>query len=366
MFLGAVLRTVRVVASRAAFVRATRRVAQVCKELQDSRALRLAMLDEIRSVVGFDFYAWVLTDPQTLVGCSPLADAPNLADLPRLIRLKYLTPVNRWTALGTSAVASLRRATAGDLSHSLLWRELLANYDVGDVASSVFNDKFGGWGFLDLWRCGDGAAFDDDEMSFLVTINKTVATALRRCQANTFLAQRSVTATRPGPLVLLLSATLDVVAQTPETENVLRVLLPPAQDGTPIPATAYNVGAQLLAVEAEVDQHDPCARMHLAGGLWVTVSAARIEKRDSSTSADIAITIEASSPNDRMLMFGLAFGLSAREREILDHLATGTDTRELAGLAGISVHTVQDHLKSIFAKTAANNRRTLLSRVLGN
>jgi DNA-binding CsgD family transcriptional regulator len=31
----------------------------------------------------------------------------------------------------------------------------------------------------------------------------------------------------------------------------------------------------------------------------------------------------------------------------------------------LSEHTVQDHLKSVFAKTAAHNRRTLLARALG-
>jgi DNA-binding CsgD family transcriptional regulator len=31
----------------------------------------------------------------------------------------------------------------------------------------------------------------------------------------------------------------------------------------------------------------------------------------------------------------------------------------------LSEHTVQDHLKSIFAKTSARNRRILLSRALG-
>jgi DNA-binding CsgD family transcriptional regulator len=31
----------------------------------------------------------------------------------------------------------------------------------------------------------------------------------------------------------------------------------------------------------------------------------------------------------------------------------------------LSEHTVQDHLKSIFAKTSTHTRKTLLSRVLG-
>jgi len=32
----------------------------------------------------------------------------------------------------------------------------------------------------------------------------------------------------------------------------------------------------------------------------------------------------------------------------------------------LSEHTVQDHLKSIFAKTSTHNRRTLLSRAVGS
>ena len=46
-------------------------------------------------------------------------------------------------------------------------------------------------------------------------------------------------------------------------------------------------------------------------------------------------------------------------------LATGSDTRDLAQRMSVTEHTIQDHLKSIFAKTSSHNRRTLLSRALG-
>ncbi|WP_309116894.1 hypothetical protein [Saccharothrix sp.] len=42
--------------------------------------------------------------------------------------------------------------------------------------------------------------------------------------------------------------------------------MPPAEGRAPIPASAYNVAAQLLAVEAGVDDHPPWARAHLADG----------------------------------------------------------------------------------------------------
>jgi DNA-binding CsgD family transcriptional regulator len=65
------------------------------------------------------------------------------------------------------------------------------------------------------------------------------------------------------------------------------------------------------------------------------------------------------------MLYARSHGLSARESELLDLLVEGADTRSLADALFISEHTVQDHLKSIFAKTGTNNRRTLLTRVTG-
>lgn len=64
------------------------------------------------------------------------------------------------------------------------------------------------------------------------------------------------------------------------------------------------------------------------------------------------------------MLFAMAHGLSTREGELLSHLVTGTDTHELAHRMLLSQQTVQDHLKSIFAKTGVNSRRDLLSRAL--
>jgi DNA-binding CsgD family transcriptional regulator len=357
--------TVSRVASTAEYARSARRIDKLCGSPGDDRSWRLQVLDEISDVIDFDSYAWLLTDPQTSVGCAPVADVPSLRELPRLIRLKYLTPINRWTRLGDARVALLAETTGGNPSRSLLWRELLSGYGVVDVASVVFEDRFGCWGFLDLWRRGGCSTFERSEAAFLAAIAVPIAASLRRIQANTFLVASSGQAGRLGPVVLLLSADLDVQAQTAETEQRLRLLVPSPERAAPIPASAYNVGAQLLAAEAGVDSSAPFARMHLAGGEWVTVRAARIGSDRPLERRNIAITIEACSPAERLEVFSATFGLSAREREILELLATGCDTRELARTAFVSEHTVQDHLKSIFVKTGSHSRRTLLSRALG-
>ena len=339
-------------------------MARLCDAHDDARTLRLALIDEIRRAAAFEAYAWLLTDPETEVGGAPLADVPWLAELPRQIRLKYLTSVNRWTRLD-GPVGVLRAATADHPEPSLVWRELLAGHGVNDVASVVFRDRFGCWAFLELWRINSGTRFTDGEVEFLTEIAGPVTQALRRCQARAFDESTSAE-DRTGPVVLVLSPELEVRAQTPDTERYLRVLVPPDVDRDPIPAGAYNVAAQLLAVESGVDDHPPSARVHLAGGVWLTLRAARIGGTEPTDRRDIAVTIESASPAERLALYARACGLSSREVELLRHLATGEDTRHIAQLMFLSEHTVQDHLKSIFAKTRVRSRRTLLTRAVGH
>ena len=80
----------------------------------DGRVLRASILERIRSVVPFDAYLWVLTDPAATVGAAPLAEVPDRRDLPFLLQLKYLTPINRWTGLArSSAQEAVQEGGAG-------------------------------------------------------------------------------------------------------------------------------------------------------------------------------------------------------------------------------------------------------------
>jgi DNA-binding CsgD family transcriptional regulator len=348
--------------SRPSVQRATARIERVCAENRGSRELRQALLEEIRRSVSFDAYAWLLTDPETEVGCDPVADVPCMSELPKLIRLKYATKTNRWTSM-SGPVARLLDTTGGNPSQSLVWSELLAAYGVVDIASAVFRDRFGCWAFLDLWRVRPAERFADRDAEYFRAIASPVTKALRRVQAETF--QIAAAARVPGgPVVLVLSPDLRVRAQTPETESYLRALVPPTEDRQPIPAGAYNVGAQLRAFEDGVDSHPPRARVHLGGGVWLTLRAARIVE-SGKLDADIAVTLDATSTNERMALFSLAHGLSKREAEILAACARGADTRGLAQELFVSENTIQDHFKSIFAKTATRTRGELLAIARG-
>lgn len=345
-------------------LRAIDRIMRICATAAlDDRSLRVAILNEIRPVVAFDAFVWLLTDPQTEVGCSPLADVPCLPELPRLIMLKYLTPFNRWTRL-KGPVARLHESSGARLERSLVWNSLLSRYGVTDVASEVFRNRQGCWGFLDLWRINSSEPFAESEAGFLTSIAKPVTEALQLSRADTF-KLASPTVPGAGPAVLILSPELEVRAQTAETDEYLRLLIPPDHERQPIPAAAYNVGAQLLAVEAGVDQHPPWARVHLSHGVWLTLRAARLGVPERAGNPEIAVTIQKSSPTERLDLFSRACALSAREAELLGHLILGADTHLTAQRMFVSENTVQDHLKSIFAKTMTSNRRTLMARAVG-
>ena len=117
------------------------RVERLLRAGLTAKAFRERVLAELRPVLPYDGHVWLLTDPLTRVGTSPLADVPalDLRDLPNLGRLRYLTTVNRWDVLVAEGrhAATLLGETGGEPERSLLWRECLSGLGVTDVASVV-------------------------------------------------------------------------------------------------------------------------------------------------------------------------------------------------------------------------------------
>ena len=153
---------------------------------------------------------------------------------------------------------------------------------------------------------------------------------IRLAQARTFLAD-SEPLQLAGPAVVLLDGDRGVVSQTATAGAALRELNPPGEAPVPdpIPAAALNVAAALYAAEAGVPVGPAWSRVHLGAGRWVTLRAERM-----TGDADVAVTIEVSTPAERREVFALAHGLTPREREVLGHLATGVDSRTVARGAG--------------------------------
>jgi hypothetical protein len=204
-----------------------RRIEQACADARDERELRVAVLAQLRRAVSFDAHVWLLTDPASCVGWSPVAEVPELADLPEPILAKYLTASGRWTTLAAGVATTSVQRAPGDLSASPLGQFVRSRYAITDIASVALHDGAGCWGFIDLWR--RDAAFDATERAALAATATIVTPALRRALLSTF--ESSGTSPVEGPAVLLLGDDLRPVAQTPASTPLPRGT--PATRATP-------------------------------------------------------------------------------------------------------------------------------------
>lgn len=341
------------------------RIERLCGSDLTPKKLREQVLAQLRRALPFDAHVWLLTDPVTRVGTSPLADVPMMPwpRLPELGRRRYLTRVNRWADLMDDGRTSglLLEETEGEPERSLLWAETLRDFGVVDVASLSLWDRYGCWAWLDLWRCGEAAPYTRADRELLEDLAAPLTRGIRDAQARTFVDETADLA-MTGPAVVVLRADLQVRSQTAWAEQALLRLNPPDLEVPTIPAAVYNVGAALLADEQGIAVGPPWSRVHLGAGRWVTLRAARMGAADG----DIAVTIEPSTPAERREVFALSHALTPREREVLEHVVGGVDAPAIAERLVLSLHTVHDHVKAILAKTGTPSRQALVARIVGS
>jgi DNA-binding CsgD family transcriptional regulator len=347
-----------------------------------------------------------------------MARVPCPEELPLLIRLKYLSTVGRWTQLADSPspVTTLVRATAGDPSRSLLWNGLMKRYGVADVLFAVLADKHGCWGWLDLWRTAQDQAFtvepfSVEEVAYLAAVVHEVTPALRQSIARQFemevpggreaagstpvgptpagpnpagstpagpnpagsVSQPTQTSTigrrpradLPQQAVLTLDAAMEVVGATASGDEWLRLLQAGPHPFQRVPAEVLNVAAQLLALEADVDHHPASSRVYIGSGRWAMLRASRMDSAGAVAIPPLAVTIQACPPEARLDMFARSFGLTPRQRELLELAAAGADTAAMAAALGIAAYTVQDQFKQIFDTCGVHSRATLLALAIG-
>jgi len=126
-----------------------------------------------------------------------------------------------------------------------------------------------------------------------------------------------------------------------------------------LPAVIYPAAAIARAGTSAAGTH---AMVQAVDRRWVMIEAAKLEGDDGG---QIAVTLRAASTAETFTLLCRAYAFSRRERQVVAALVAGLDTRAVAQRLFISRYTVQDHLKSVFAKTGVRSRRELLARFSG-
>ncbi|BDE07271.1 hypothetical protein WPS_25470 [Vulcanimicrobium alpinum] len=81
--------------------------------------------------------------------------------------------------------------------------------------------------------------------------------------------------------------------------------------------------------------------------------------------AFLAVTVESLRVRQVLRRASEAYTITARELEVLAALLDGLRTEEIAAHLAISISTVNDHVKSLVARTKSQNRSQMLARILG-
>jgi DNA-binding CsgD family transcriptional regulator len=88
-------------------------------------------------------------------------------------------------------------------------------------------------------------------------------------------------------------------------------------------------------------------------------------RTSAGESGQTAVVIEPATRSDTASIVAAAHQLSARELEIAQLIARGVSTQDIAAQLFISTHTVRDHIKAIFDKTAVHSRCALAAKFQG-
>jgi DNA-binding CsgD family transcriptional regulator len=253
--------------------------------------------------------------------------------------------------------SSLDEETGGDLARSPRWDEVLRPVGIGDIAAVACRDASGCWGWIEAYRDASERPFSEDDLDLLAAAGAAMASALRRSIVD---VRRDGPDRSEPPGVLVLDRDLRPISRTKAASRWIAAL--------PL-ADLFAIWAMLPAViypAATLARSGDLAHAHATlpgvNGRWIRIEAAPL---DGDRDGEIAVTIRAASPGETFDLACRAHGLTVRETAVMTTLVAGVGTREVARALHVSDWTVQDHLKSVFAKLGVHSRRDALARLAG-
>jgi DNA-binding CsgD family transcriptional regulator len=330
----------------------------------DADTLRLEAIEVLHGSLGFAMWGIPLVDPDTMIPYRPLVSDPapwgaRLAERWMLDQSSREINDRCGLARAQDHVGVLSVSMGGDLARCRRWRELGRPTGMGDELRAAIVDGYGCWGSFELFRGSDDPSFEDGDAELMRGAARMLAPALRQ----TSVSNRGSPPTAPRDAgVLVIADDLRPIARTGSATAWLGLMSAPTRaEMTEFPMVVYETIGRLIATEAGEDaKRAPRVRAQTSTGDWAVVEASRLDIERA-----IAVTMRRAAPFEVLDLLARAHGLTARERQLVELVVTGLDTKQLAARLCISAHTAKDHLKSVFGKLGIHSRRELLVGLLG-
>ncbi|MGF1470196.1 MAG: LuxR C-terminal-related transcriptional regulator [Rubrobacteraceae bacterium] len=346
-------------------------VRRLCYAGLDEESLLRQVAERARRAVPLELYCMHTNDPSSgLVTRGVLSD-PQYGDVARVAveRVQFddeVTPFG-WMVRKRLAALSLSETTGGRLERVLRYREVMVPLGVEYEMRGVFALDGELWGSISAMREPESPDFDSRELAFFRRISPHLAAGLKAA------VLRSEALAQPdgddSPGVLVLDRAGRVVQYTAVAEHWLRELgdLGPGwREGNGLPlAVSSMTGVLRRALGPGSDRegrHIPRLVVRGRSGRWLALHGAWTEP-SSNGSSETMIVIEAAGPREVAWLKMSAYGLTKREREVVDLVVRGASTKQISRTLYISEYTVQEHLSNIFEKVGERGRRALVKRL---
>lgn len=331
--------------------RVLRDIEAACAAAVDPRELLAVVAETVDRAIPTDAACWSTFDPATTMVTSAVGrnvdeHGPAAA---RFFEVEYTTDTpGRYAAMleaaRTTEVVDID-AAVGPAAAPM--RSHLSDMGIGQELRllGIFNGS--GWAGAGLMRQNGAPRFGVEEIEFAGRVAPVVADGVRRALVHRAGERFAV---EPGPAVLFTDGE-EISEATSAALHWLAALAETDRGHGRIPTVVRAVAARVAA------GHTVAQRARTADGSWVVLRAA------SSSAGRAVITIEEAGPPQVTSVIAGALGLTTREVEVTSAVLAGQSTKEIAAGLHLSAYTVQDHLKSIFAKAEVSSRRELIADV---
>jgi DNA-binding CsgD family transcriptional regulator len=332
--------------------------------LPDVETVLNQVLDWLDRRVGYDAARVLAYDPEVLIPVSLTAREP-LLDHEHVVAACWNeqaeADVGKFSDLARSRqhVAALT-ARQAEARQSPRWQNLLIPDGWRHELRAVAVDERGHcWGSITAFRDGrrpfterDTAAVDRELSQIAARLSRAMVGGAAPSQ---LAGSASLWLSQHGELQFATPAGREWLAQ-------LQALEMPGRAKTILAGLAVKVATATASSAPGGTPRPVSLRARGTRGQWIGLYGEPITGPDGREQG-ISVVIGPARPAVVLPMLAAAYGLTAREQEVIRGVLAGQSTRQISASLGISGYTVQDHLKAIFAKVGVSSRGELAHRL---
>ncbi len=331
----------------------------------DGEQLFDGVAGRLRDVVAYDGALWFGADPSTCLATFPVRiENVENGHCETYWQREFLVEdalLFRDVARLDRPVGTLHRATDGLPARSARFREFMAPQGYEDELRAAFRTDRLSWGFMSLMRERGRPSFTQAEMDIVARISSSVAEGLRAAAV----LSRRVDGHQPeGPGLLMFDEGGILTSLNDHARAWLDELPdgPLTAGGVPLPSQVIAAVSRARAIAEGRDQGQARLRLRSRSGRWLAVHASCLRRADGGI-GQTALVIEPARAGEIAPLIVTAYELSSREQEIVQLIARGVSTQDIATTLFLSPHTVRDHVKAIFEKVRVSSRGELVAKV---